>query len=129
MGFKSSLARFSKMKKKHLLFVCTEARQRSPTAVNIINAFPVYKEKYEAKAAGLSPLAAIHITEHAVKWADIIIVMNEQEDRHKTMLLQRFPSLINAKKPIYDFDIRDVYLRNEPELKELIKRKLREYLR
>ena len=116
------------MKKKHILFICTEARQRSPTAADIINNSPEYKEKYKAKAAGLLPLAAIHVTEHAIKWADIIIVMNEKDDHHKTLLLQGFPELQTTKKLVYDFNIRDIYLRGEEELVELLKRKIAKIL-
>ena len=116
-------------KKKHILFVCTEGRQRSPTAAEIINASSVYKEKYEAKAAGTADFALIPVTETAIKWADMIIVMNEEYDSHKTILLQKFPFLEKDKKPIIDFNIPDVYWKNEPELKEIIRRKLRQHLR
>jgi len=88
-----------------------------------------FKEKYEAKAAGTADFALIPVTETAIKWADMIIVMNEEYDSHKTILLQKFPFLEKDKKPIIDFNIPDVYWKNEPELKEIIRRKLRQHLR
>lgn len=110
-----------------MLFVCTEARQRSPTAADIINTSPQYKN-YEAKAAGISWLATTQVNKELINWADIIVVMNETIDKHKTYLLERFPFLKKSKKPIYDFDIPDCYFRDEPELRELIKKKLRKSL-
>ena len=116
------------MKKRHILFVCTEGRQRSPTAAEIISSSPAYSKKYEAKAVGLSELAVVHISKAAVQWADLIIVMNEKDDHHKSILLQKFPFIEKEKKSIIDFNIRDIYWKNEPELQELIQKKLRKYL-
>ncbi len=116
-------------KKKHILFICTEARQRSPTAAELVNTSAKYKEKYEAKAAGTADFALIPITKIAVKWADMIIVMNEEEDHHKTILLQKFPFLEKDKEQIIDFNIPDVYWKNEPELKEILKQKFKRYLK
>ena len=115
-------------KRKHILFICTEARQRSPTAADFINTFPYYKD-YEAKAAGISWLATTQVNKDLIKWADIIIVMNENIDRHKSYLLERFPFLKDGQTPIYDLNIPDCYSRDDPELKELIKKRLVQYLK
>ncbi len=115
-------------KRKHILFVCTEARQRSPTAADLVNTSPHYKS-YEAKAAGISWLATTRVNEELINWADIIIVMNENQDKHKTYLLDKFPFLKHSNKPIYDFDIPDCYFRDEPELREIVKRKIKKYVK
>ena len=110
--------------KKKLLFICTENLQRSPTAEELINTSPEFSN-YIAKSAGTSFLARQQITKDLVNWANIIFILNEKYDKHKTILLKKFP---NIKKDIIDLDIPDIYFRNDPELISIIKRKLKKYL-
>lgn len=105
---------------KKLLFICTENLQRSPTAEELINTSQEFSN-FTARSAGTSPLAKNQITKEIIDWSDTIFILNEKYDKHKTILLKKFP---NTKKPIIDLDIRDVYLKNDPELINKLKNKL-----
>jgi len=110
--------------KKKLLFICTENLQRSPTAEELINSSPEFSS-YQAKSAGTSFSAINQITKELINWADIIFIFNEKYEKHKTILLKKFPEI---KKPIINLDIPDIYFKNDPELINILKRKLKEYL-
>ncbi|MEK6825998.1 MAG: phosphotyrosine protein phosphatase [Nanoarchaeota archaeon] len=111
-------------KKKKLLFICTENLQRSPTAEELVNTSPKFKD-YTARSAGTSITAVSQITKTLIEWSDIIFVFNEKYEKHKTILLKKFP---NLKKKIIDLDIPDRYYRNDPELIKILKIKLKKYL-
>lgn len=107
--------------KKHLLFICSGGLDRSPTAEELINT--EVGDKFEAKSCGLYPFFADNpLTKQALRWADIIFVM---EYRHKADILERFPLFIQDKPEIIVLDISNEFVRGDPELKELIRNKLR----
>lgn len=103
-----------------ILFICTGNLNRSPTAEALLK----NTENFEAKSAGVHHLSENPIKPELIKWADKIIVMNEKHDNHRTILLQMFPQA--KTKPIVDLEIPDIYEKNSPELKELIKKSMRE---
>ncbi len=106
--------------KTKILFVCSGGLDRSPTAEEIVNTY--FSDKFEAKSCGLYPLFSDNIvTKQFLKWADLIMVM---EARHKTDILDRFPLFVKDKSKIIVLDISNEYVRNQPELKELLKIKL-----
>lgn len=107
------------MKKTKLLFVCILNLQRSPTAEGLFK----NHENYEAKSAGIDISAVKIISKQAVEWADIIFCM---EDIHKNFILENFSEVQNKK--IIILSIPDVYYRNNPELVEILKDKLKRYL-
>lgn len=113
-----------KNKKYKLLFICTSNLQRSPSAEELINNSE-FNKIYEAKSAGLHPLAESVLTPKAIEWADYIFVMDEKHDQHKTILLEEFPEA--KEKTIYVLEIPDIYQRNSPELIKLLKKKLKNF--
>ncbi|MEK7595701.1 MAG: phosphotyrosine protein phosphatase [Patescibacteria group bacterium] len=106
-----------------ILFICSSNRDRSKTAEDI------YKDDdhFEVKSAGADADAELQVSKELIRWSDVIVVMNEREDRQKFKLLQRFPFLEPTKKIIIDFDIADNYLRGDPQLIRIIKDKMREF--
>ncbi|RLI42050.1 phosphotyrosine protein phosphatase, partial [Candidatus Bathyarchaeota archaeon] len=57
-----------------------------------------------------------------IEWADRIFVM---EDHHKRAILSICPE---AERKIIVLNIPDIYMRNDPELIEILKMKLRKHL-
>jgi len=101
----------------NVLVVCTAGKHRSPTAARLLRdefGFP-------ARPAGIHPQARQSVTRELIDWADHIIAMDERTDGHKSYLEDRF-DLDN--RPVYVFDIPDVYGRGDPELVELLTDKL-----
>ncbi len=102
--------------KEKLLFICNANLQRSPTAEE------VFREKgYETKSAGIHPLAETKVSQQALDWADKIFVMEEFQ---KQIILKNFS--INENK-ITNLEIPDIYERNSPELKQILKEKIKNY--
>ncbi len=97
-----------------VLFICNQGKNRSRTASEI------FKDKFKTKFAGL--YAEAPVSEREISWADIIFVM---EDWQRSELGKRFPGLY-LKKQIISLDIPDIYFFNQPELVELLKRKMDE---
>ncbi len=110
--------------KRRLLFICTANQHRSPTAESLL----ARSQRYEARSAGVSPLALRPVTRELIEWADLIFVMDERYDRHRTQLLERFSDVEGLAKKIIVLNIPDVYERDSPELIALLRRKLREWL-
>ena len=111
--------------KKRLLFICTENLLRSPTAEDLVNRSKEFSD-YTARSAGTSMAAEHQLSKELVNWADIIFVFSERYDKHKTILLKKFP---NIKKRIIDLAIQDKYSKNDPGLIKILKNKLKKYLR
>ena len=97
-----------------LLFICNQNKHRSKTAELI------FRKEYETKSAGLYNEKPV--TESQLKWADIIIVMEELQ---RTELAKRFPKIYMQKR-ILSMNIPDVYSFNQPDLRELLKNKMEE---
>ena len=102
-----------------VLFVCTGNMDRSPTAESLLAG----KEGFEVKSAGTWIHAGRRITKPLIEWADMIFVM---EDHHRDVILRICPE---AEEKIIVLDIPDVYRRNDPELVEILKKKLGKYLK
>lgn len=95
-----------------ILFICNQNINRSRTAEAI------FKKEYETKSAGL--YNEHPVTEEHLAWADVIIVMEEEQHIE---LQKRFPKLT---KPIYCLNIPDNYFYMEPDLITLLKTKMQE---
>lgn len=104
----------------HLLFICSRNRLRSPTAQDIFSELG-----YEADSAGLAPDADCQLDGDQVDWADIVFVM---ERRHLSKLRQRFGENLSGKKVVC-LDVPDRYEFMQPELVELLRKKVEPYLR
>lgn len=103
---------------KKILFVCTGNVDRSPTAENLLKG----KEDFEVMSAGTWIHARRRISERILDWADKIFVMEEEQ---KEAILQLKPDVENK---ITVLDIRNNYLRSNPELIRTLKAKLSKHL-
>ena len=106
----------------NVLFVCTAGQQRSPTGVQVVKEFFPW---HEAKFAGVHPFAEIPITREAVEWADIIFTM---EKIHKDMIAEEFPYDLLDRKKIVVLGVPDIYYKGDPQLIEMLKKQLKDYL-
>ena len=94
--------------KIHVLFVCSRNQWRSPTAERLWKGH----RQVVARSAGTSPNARHPISAEDVKWAHVIIVM---EQKHKSRVVAEFTRLVE-NKPIHVLDIPDEYKYMDPEL-------------
>ena len=112
-------------KRKKILFVCSGGLDRSPTAEEIVNT--EFSDRFEAKSCGLYPLFSPNeVTKYSLRWADLIIVM---EQRHKEDLKEMFPLFLEDKPEIIVLYISNEYVRDQPELKEVLRIKLKKILK
>ncbi len=94
-----------------VLFICNQNLNRSKTAEHL------FKDVFTTKSAGL--YNEHPVTKEDIGWADGIIVM---EDRQREEIGKRFPK--EYIKKILSLDIDDVYGYNQPELVELLNKKM-----
>lgn len=102
----------------NLLFICSKNQWRSPTAELLFKNHP----QHTAQSAGTSDKARIRVSQKIIDRADVIFVM---ERKHRDLLRRRFN--ITGKQLIV-LDIEDNYHFNDPELIEILKEALRDYL-
>ncbi len=102
------------------LFICSRNRLRSPTAERVFFGTP----GLEVRSAGTERDADSPVSSDDVEWAELIFVM---ESRHKKRLGQMFGQLL-AQKRIIVLGIPDDYEFMQPELVELLTRKVTKYL-
>jgi len=93
-----------------VLFVCSRNQWRSPTAERVWRRHP----RVEARSAGTSPNARHPVSIEDVRWADVIVVM---EEKHRARLLTEFRRPMDGK-PVHVLDIPDDYRFMDPELVE-----------
>ena len=103
-----------------VLFICTQNKQRSPTAEQVFAANP----GVEARSAGTAIDAEKSVTREMVEWADMIFVM---EALHYRLLQEQFGELVKTKEVII-LRIPDEFLYMDPRLVELLKGKVAPYL-
>jgi predicted protein tyrosine phosphatase len=102
----------------NLLFICSKNQWRSPTAELLFRNHRVH----QARSAGTGEQARIKINQKMLNWADAVFVM---ERKHRDIIKQRFT--LSSQK-ITVLDIEDNYQFNDPELVEILKAALAEYL-
>ena len=103
--------------KQKILFLCMMGRDRSKKAMQIIN--EDFKDKFEAKCAGVSEIADIPLTKQAIDWSDRIICM---ERRHRDALFERFPEARQKDVPVWD--ISSDYSWGDPELEKELRERI-----
>lgn len=105
---------------RHILFVCSRNRLRSPTAEQRFADWP----GVETASAGLSPDAEVQVTPELLIWADTIFVM---ERVHRARLGERFrPYLRHAR--VVCLDIPDDFDFMAPALLRLLDAKVPAHL-
>jgi len=97
-------------KKTNVLFVCGKNQWRSPTAETLWRRHP----DWNVRSGGTSPNARHHVSEDDVRWADVILVM---EEKHKSRLRAEYTRLLEFK-PVHVLDIPDDYRYMDAELVE-----------
>lgn len=105
---------------KRLLFVCSENRLRSATAEAVFSEY----EGVEAIGAGTNKDAVTPVSGDLIEWADIILVM---ETVHRDKISAKHKKLLKGKHLVV-LDIPDYYQRMQPELIQLLERKVSKYL-
>jgi predicted protein tyrosine phosphatase len=101
---------------KNVLFICSRNQWRSPTAETVWRKHP----DISVRSAGTSPNARKTVGPADIRWADVIIVM---EQKHKNRLVAEFTRLLDHK-PIHVLDIPDEYKYMDPELVEILEEPL-----
>ncbi len=97
---------------KHILFICSANKLRSPTAEQVFSQWP----NLEVASAGLDNRADVPLSAELIDEADIIFVM---EKVHRSRLSKRYRKYLNAKRVIC-LDIPDNYGFMDPELIKLL---------
>ena len=105
---------------KHLLFLCSKNKLRSPTAESVFADHP----GIEVDSAGISNDAEIIVSEEQLEWADVILVM---EKSHRSKLNQKFSRPLAGKR-IAVLNIPDNYDFMDGELIRILKSKCAPYL-
>jgi predicted protein tyrosine phosphatase len=105
---------------RHLLFVCSQNRLRSPTAEQVFSVYP----DIDTASAGTSKDATVPITPELLEWADIIFVM---EKAHRNKLSKKFRPHIKGKR-IICLDIPDEFDFMDPVLVRLLKLKVSKFI-
>lgn len=103
-----------------LLFICSRNKWRSLTAEKVFHRF----NGYDVRSAGTEDNARIKVTGGHIGWADIILVM---EKKHLRRLRDKFNDRLENKK-IVCLDIPDDYKYMDPELIEILKSRVSEYI-
>ncbi|WP_395504521.1 low molecular weight protein tyrosine phosphatase family protein [Ectopseudomonas hydrolytica] len=103
------------------LFICSRNRLRSPTAEQLFGSWP----GVETDSAGLAPDAEVRLSAEQVQWATLILVM---EKRPRSRLMRQYRQALAGKRVIC-LDIPDDYAYMQPELIELLQRKVAWLLR
>jgi predicted protein tyrosine phosphatase len=106
--------------KKHILFICSQNKLRSPTAETIFSDHP----SIEVDSAGLNNDAIVPLSIEQIEWADLILVM---EKTHRNRLNRKFSPAL-SKKRIVVLDIPDEYDYMDPELIRLLKLRCAPYI-
>ncbi|MBV8156413.1 MAG: low molecular weight protein tyrosine phosphatase family protein [Dyella sp.] len=109
------------MKPRHVLFLCSRHRLRSPTAAAVFADWP----GVETDSAGLADDAETPLSADQLVWADLIVVM---EGSHRRRLQARHAAQLRGKRVVC-LDIPDNYDYMQPELVELLLRKAGPLLR
>lgn len=100
----------------NVLFVCNQNKHRSKTAEE------VFKPEFKTKSAGLYNERPL--TKQQLNWADLVLVMEECQISE---IAKRFPEYYLTKR-IISLDIPDRYSYNQPELIEVLQKKIKELI-
>jgi predicted protein tyrosine phosphatase len=105
---------------RHVLFICSQNRLRSPTAEQVFADWP----GLETASAGVLADADVPVSPELLQWADLIFVM---ERAHRTRLSSRYRPWLNGTRVVC-LDIPDDYDFMAPALVALLKKKVTPHL-
>ena len=104
----------------NVLFVCSRNQWRSPTAEHVWRRTP----GVSVRSAGTSRTARRRLTVADIRWADLILVM---EEKHKSRIQADFRDETRYKNLIV-LDIPDDYKFMDPELTALLEERCAAYI-
>lgn len=97
---------------QNVLFICSRNQWRSPTAETVFRKY----DGIQVRSAGTSPRARRTVNVKDIRWADLILVM---EQKHKNRIKAEFTQIVQFKR-IEVLDIPDDYKYMDPELIEIL---------
>lgn len=100
------------IQKIKLLVVCSRNKKRSLTAEKMYRK----DQRLEIRSVGTSPQAKRKVTESDIRWADVILCM---EDKHRKIIQQLFEKN-SLPQTIQVLDIEDRYEYMDPELMRML---------
>lgn len=92
----------------NVLFICSRNQWRSPTGEKVW----AKQQGVTTRSAGTSPRAKRTISEADIRWADVVLLM---EEKHKQRVRAAFPRA-TQHKPLHVLDIPDEYQFMDAEL-------------
>ena len=104
---------------RHVLFICSQNKLRSPTAEHIFAERP----GVETSSAGLNNDAENPVTPELLRWADLIFVMEKQ---HRSKLSAKFKAHLGHAKVVC-LDIPDDFEFMDPRLVEILRAKVTKF--
>jgi predicted protein tyrosine phosphatase len=106
---------------KHVLFICSQNRLRSPTAEQVFSNRP----GFEVASAGLNAEAETAVSPELLAWSHVIFVM---ERTHRNKLAKKFREHLKGKR-IICLDIPDDFRFMDPALVRLLEEKVSPFFR
>ncbi len=100
--------------------MCSKNRLRSPTAEAVFSEY----EGIDAIGAGTNADADTPVSGDLIDWADLIFVM---ENTHKSKISKKYQRLLKSKRVVV-LEIPDIYGCMQPELIQLLKRKVSQFV-
>lgn len=97
----------------NVLFVCSRNQWRSPTGEEVWRKFP----GVEVRSAGTGRNARRRLTLNDIRWADLILVM---EEKHKSRIRADYRDEVRFKA-VHVLDIPDDYRFMDPDLIDIIR--------
>jgi predicted protein tyrosine phosphatase len=104
-----------------VLFICRHNRMRSPTAERIFSKRP----DLDVRSAGTSPDALARVNAQMLDWADVILIMDDQQRRSLRRRFKDHPALDR----LICLDIPDEFGFMQPELVALLQTRAAPHLR
>jgi len=105
---------------RHILFVCSQNKLRSPTAEQVFAA----RDDLDVASAGLNHDAEQPLGAEQVEWAELIFVM---EKAQRSKLQRKFRAQLRGKRVVC-LDIPDEYEYMAPELVALLQARVPRHL-
>lgn len=105
---------------KHILFICSQNRFRSPTAEKVFFGRP----GIEVASAGLNAGAVNPVSSDLLEWADVVFVMEESQ---RTKLSKKYKAFLTSQRVIC-LDIPDEFEYMEKALIRILEIKVNPFL-
>ena len=103
-----------------VLFVCRVNRHRSATAERLF----CKRQDLDVRSAGTSEDAMVRVNERMLDWANLIFVMDEDQQKNLKKMFPEHPALERT----VCLDIPDIFGFNDPELVRLLQERVQRTL-